>query len=81
MTTEDAESVLGGSPSTAAVEIRVHRLVAALSERLALSEEHRAVAGCVEALELLTEKFPPVHCVLAWGCSADTKSRQVHDFS
>ena len=79
--TVDAESVLGGSPSTAAVEIRVHRLVAALSERLALSEEHRAVAGCVEAFELLAERFPPVHCVLAWGCSVEARARQVNDLS
>ena len=71
-TTADSESVLkGGSPYSAAVETRVYRLVAALSERLVLSESNRAVAGCVEALDLLAEKFPPVHCTLSWGCHVD----------
>ena len=70
-TTADSESVLKGSPPSLAVEIRVYRLVAALSERLVLSENHRAVAGCIEALDLLAEKFPSVHCNHAWGSHVD----------
>ena len=67
----DSESVLSGSPTSPSVEIRVHRLVAALSEKLVLSDSQRAVAGCVEALDLLAEKSPPVHCAHAWGCHVD----------
>ena len=67
----DSEGVLSGSPTSPSVESRVHRLVATLSERLVLSESQRAVAGCVEALDLLAEKYPPVHCALAWGCHVD----------